>query len=624
MKKEIKTNLLFNIKDNNSFDVDSDNNENLNGFAILPTSNFIFIFDFLLIIANLYTFIFLPLTIAHNEDIRNKESIIKEIIHYLIDLIYLSDFILTFFRGYYNIEMNITRNNKIIILNYLKNDFTSDLLEAIPIFSLIRIFMKSKNNIYSYNLEKIIKFFTIALFIKPFKIFKIIRKRHNRALEDFYSYLSESYYLEELSKFLIYFIIFFLFIHLLICLHIYLAFQSYPNWIIHTNVINDSFFAKYITSLYFMITTMTTVRYGDIVCVSYIERIYHIILLVIGTLLYTFLVSKIGNYLRDESHEQSKLNKDLNILENIRISNPTMPFKLYTKIKNHLLSIFKKRKKIGINLLINGIPDAIKNDLLLKIYSNVINEFTFFKNVKNSNFIIQILTSFIPILSKKEEIIILEGEYIQNIVFVKNGRLSMEIAIDLNNPIISIKNYLENNFIGISRQDQLQKYNLTTVSNNILNMKKDSYNDLKTRIDNIISNNQLNSINNHSIYHKNGISIDLGRMDFERHEIKERKNKNFQIIKIIDIRKNEHYGDVHIILEQSSPFTLKTKSRIAELLLLPKLVAIDISKNFPNIWKRLEKKSYHNLVSIKKLTFKTLKKYYNTNINHKNHKESHY
>ena len=79
----------FNIYNSNTFDNDSDNDEHLKGFAILPTSNYIFIFDLLLTIANLYTFIFFPLNIAHNKDIRNKESIIKEIIHYLIDLIYM-------------------------------------------------------------------------------------------------------------------------------------------------------------------------------------------------------------------------------------------------------------------------------------------------------------------------------------------------------------------------------------------------------------------------------------------------------------------------------------------------------------------------------------------------------
>ena len=41
------------------------------------------------------------------------------------------------------------------------------------------------------------------------------------------------------------------------------------------------------------------------------------------------------------------------------------------------------------------------------------------------------LTSFIPIVTKKEEIIILEGDIIHNIVFVKDGRLQLELSIDL-------------------------------------------------------------------------------------------------------------------------------------------------------------------------------------------------
>ena len=79
--------------------------------------------------------------------------------------------------------------------------------------------------------------------------------------------------------------------------------------------------------------------------------------------IYTFLISKIGNYLRDESREHIKLSNDLNILENIRVSYPSMPFKLYFKIKSHLLNIYNKRKKTGISMLINGIPDTIKIDL---------------------------------------------------------------------------------------------------------------------------------------------------------------------------------------------------------------------------------------------------------------------
>ena len=592
-------------------DDESDENKNIYGFSFDPNSNFILIFDIMLIVSNLYSFIFFPLHAAQNKALSDHDSILHEILCYSIDFIFFLDFIITLFRGYYNFEVNIIRNNKKIIIHYLKTFFLIDLIQSIPLYTIIRIFKNPSRKIYLTNTDPESLLFVLILFIKPFKIFKIIRKKQNKALEDLYLFLSESYYLEELVQFLMYFLIFFLFIHLFICLHIYFSLQNYPNWITKMDIINESFIDKYVASLYFMITTMTTVGYGDIVCVSFIERIYHIILLFIGTLLYTFLVSKIGNYLRDESHEQIKLSKDLNILESIRISYPTMPFKLYNKIKNHLLSIFKKRKKTGISLLINGVPDAIKNDLLFKIYSKVINGFIIFKEVKNSNFALQMLTSFIPVVSKKEEIIILEGEIIRNIVFVKDGRLSMEISIDLNDAYKSIIQNIENNFIGISKQEELTNYNILQRNNSGINDTEKSYNNLKEELDNFLIDNQKSN-NNCSHADNNGISVDLGRLDFSRNEISETINENIQTIKIIDVRKNEYYGDVHMFLDQPSPFTLKAKTRIAELLLLRKYDALSISKNFPNIWRRIQNKSYHNLVSIKKLTYRTLKQYYNT------------
>ena len=273
-------------------DDESDVNKNNTGLSFDPNSNFILIFDILLIISNLYSFIFFPLNTARNIELTKHNSIVNEIIYYSIDFIFLSDFIITIFRGYYNFEVQIIRNNKKIIIHYFKTFFFIDLIQSLPLYTLLRIFKNSNRKIYLNNTDPESLVYVLVLFIKPFKIFKIIRKKQNKALEDFYSFLSErSYYLEELVKFLMYFLIFFLFIHLFICLHIYFAFQNYPNWIIKMDIINGTFVDKYVASLYFMITTMTTVGYGDIVCVSFIERIYHIILLFIGTLLYTFLVS---------------------------------------------------------------------------------------------------------------------------------------------------------------------------------------------------------------------------------------------------------------------------------------------------------------------------------------------
>jgi hypothetical protein len=67
-----------------------------------------------------------------------------------------------------------------------------------------------------------------------------------------------------------------------------------------------------------------------------------------------------------------------------------------------------------------------------------------------------------------------------------------------------------------------------------------------------------------------------------------------------------------MFLQKPSPFTLTVKSRLAEIFLLRKHDVMIISESFPNIWKRINQNSYHNLVSIKELIHNILTRYYNT------------
>ena len=590
---------------------ENENYSKSKGFAFHPNSAFVYIFDAIIIFANLYSFIFLPLRFAKNEDIRGSDTLFDVIVIYLIDIIFISDLIISMFRGYYNDEMEIIKNNKKILIHYLEQDFFMDLFEALPINVIIKLGEFKENNVYlGYSDTKLI-FLKLLIFIKPFKTFKIFNRSKNKILGILYDHLSKNFFLENIVTFMSYVFIFFLFNHLFICLHIFFALQSFPNWITHINAVNENFMTKYITSFYFLMTTMTTVGYGDIVCISLIERIFHIILLAIGTILYTFLVSKISYYLRDQSHELIKLNRDLSILENIRISNPNMPFKLYYKIKNHLLNISKKRKKNGISLLISDIPETLKNNILFTVYSKEIDHFSMFKDVKNSSFVLQVLSCFIPIVSKKEEILILEGEYIENVIFVKDGRLVMEIVIDLNEPYKSIQKYLDINFNGISREEEeISNNEAINRVNTLLKLKDDNFNELKEKLCNIIIDKQKTVFNNNLSDFNNGISVDIGRMDFSKEHLD--NSEDYEILKVFDVRKNEHFGDVHMFLQKPSPITLRTKTRIADLLLLRKTDAKMISQNYSNIWRNIYNKSYHNLVSIKQLTFRILKRYYNT------------
>ena len=82
-------------------------------------------------------------------------------------------------------------------------------------------------------------------------------------------------------------------------------------------------------------------------------------------------------------------------------------------------------------------------------------------------------------------------------------------------------------------------------------------------------------------------------------------------MKILDIRKNEHFGDVFMLLHKKSPFWLRVKSMKADLLLLKKLDAINLSANYQDIWETIIKKPLANSKMINRLTLKVLTNYCN-------------
>ena len=98
-----------------SFDDDeSEKDDDFHGNIISPKSNIIFFFDFFMVLSSIYCLIYLPLRIAKFDCFCNKENNINSFLLYLIDLLYICDFCISFFRGYYNLQYRLIRNNSFI------------------------------------------------------------------------------------------------------------------------------------------------------------------------------------------------------------------------------------------------------------------------------------------------------------------------------------------------------------------------------------------------------------------------------------------------------------------------------------------------------------------------------
>jgi len=170
------------------------------------------------------------------------------------------------------------------------------------------------------------------------------------------------------------------------------------------------------------------------------------------------------------------------------------------------------------------------------MYKSFINGFLFFKGIENREFIVQVISKLQPVLGIKGDVLIQEGEFIEDIIFVKNGILSLEVWIDLDFPEDSIEDYLiEYGFFNDSEIKKLKKQvNNKERSVFLPSSLGDNYNS-------VIGNPNINKY----YFYK------------EERTILEAHKKN--IIKVLDIRKNEHFGDVYMFLNKKSPLFVRVK-----------------------------------------------------------------
>ena len=593
---------------------ESDKEKEQGNYGLNPRSIFMDIYDIFLFLSSEFCILYIPYRLAKTKmRINTDEYFILTMIN-LSEFIYIIDLIFGFFRWFYDNEFKLVSDIYTITINYLSGNFIIDLIMAIPFYTILKLNENEKYGYYiGYNEEHFL--LKILVCLKAFKIFKINKIKNNRVTYFFNKKLARNYYCERLYQ-VINFIIFILSIfNLIICYHIYMAELSYPNWIVSYDLQDKTFIEIYITSFYFIIATMTSVGYGDIVCKSSEERYFQIILLSIGLVAYSWIISAVGDYVKNKSRAMDNFNRDMTKLEEIRITYPNMPFKLYNKIQQHIQRMLTQNKKYEYNILINSLPSNLQNLILFQIHKNEIERFTFFKECDNSDFILKVLTHFIPVFSKKNIVLVGEGEFYENIFFIKDGKLALEAIIDLDNIEMSIEKYLKYRFDEIEQiQDFLDddngNSNIKSSIRDDININKIFGKRGKVRTKKLIGmiSKQFENIEDTPSFDDTNIDQEIGKCDFHT-ELEDVYKGNIEYIHILDLLKNEYFGEILMFLNIQNPLSLKVKSKRVELYILRKKDSFNIRREYQNIWKRIHKKSIHNIKSLKSVTLNVINRY---------------
>ena len=358
---------------------ESDEEGEPDSYLINPETTTFFIYDTIIAIASIYSLFIISYQITEECFCPQDKNKFKTFIDFLLDILFIFDLVIHFFAETYTETDKLIQNRNKIINIYLRGWFFFDFLTAIPINIIYYYYCKSYHNqiCHTYERNSIANTLVLLKFLKAIKIFKMPASKKNQFITLLTEYASDES--SEKVNLTIELLLVIFGLHILSCIHIFIGKHTYPGWIYANNFQDYSISNLYMISIYYLITTMTTVGYGDIASDSFVEIIFRIILLAVGIICYSWLISSISNGINKQSYASINFSNECNILENIKREHRDLPYKIYRDIKQHLEYKNFHQQIYDKNLLINNLPYSLKNNLIFAMYKLEIEKFIFFK-----------------------------------------------------------------------------------------------------------------------------------------------------------------------------------------------------------------------------------------------------
>lgn len=523
-------------------------------YIIHPESTFLrvyfTIFFVFLILSNIGT----PLIVAFNIEIYYSFFILD----FLLDFLLISFIFINFIIGFFDLQDNYVTNAKIIANRYLKRYFILDFILAIPVNSIFNIIelntvynlpyhfndqlspnidtstQRFFTNYFSRNNSNHVYFNSLRL-IRGIMILRIINLDCFNIMDYLIYTIKKIKQLETFIVSLIFIIKILIFFHISSCIWIHFHYlRPQKNWIIEARLNDYDFIDLYISSIYFNMATILTVGYGDIIPSNIVERVYCSIVMLLGILIYTYIISSLSNYVYISEESSKELNDKIELVNDLRVKYNLNELYI-NQIKGFLNNTYTKNFKFKYEFLISNLPLSLKKEIFIPVYKAEVSKYSIFKALnyeKDIDVLLMILSSLKNAMMWKRETPIIQNNMVDEIVFVKSGKFSLFRVVDLD--LISKKK------IGVSFEDYKILLYLAGNSdkNNLMRLKSNrSFKSRNSRISGVsgingISNGLINKdIKSSNIISNSGIVSSLSNKKNLKTNIQKNFIKNFRLDK---------------------------------------------------------------------------------------------
>lgn len=414
-------------------------------YLIHPESNYKRAWNLVCIVLLVYTAYIMPYRLAFQETVYWDGWSAFEL---CIDFLFFIDILINLFSSYPLSDGKYETRQSKIVMSYLKSWLLFDLFACLP-FSLIEYYegsSGSSNSASSYNdVLRLVRLPRLYRILRVSRVFKMIKSYKSGALfekiEDALGFTAPK------AKFLVFVITISTCVHVMACFWYFaskLQGFSPDTWVVKFGIMNKSDETKYLCAVYWAVTTLSTIGYGDITPQNDLERMLAIIWMIFGVGFFSYTVGSLSSLISQIDSRESILTQRLYMITEFAAETG-----INTELKTSLKNAIKYNSyKTGMSWadkmhLFEELPKNLRFKVALSMYHGAAQSICFFQD-KDPSFAVYLMPFLKPHQINGEEVIYREGQYADEMFFLLKGRVNLVYG-SVN---IVYKSYLKGSYFG--------------------------------------------------------------------------------------------------------------------------------------------------------------------------------
>ena len=217
------------------------------------------------------------------------------------------------------------------------------------------------------------------------------------------------------------------------------------RWIDAERLVDAPFHFQYITSVYWALTTLGTVGYGDVTASSDIERLFTIMCMFLGAMIYATIFGTLTTVIQNLDRSANKYKDRVSTIKDFVTSNRLPPF-IGQRLRAYLDASWNMRKRMAMSEVLNGVPELVSAEIMMFMFSDLIRKVPIFA-MADRRFLEKVVRKFRAQVYLEGDILIREGDIGKELFFILSGHCdiikfeaSEELTLSVATPDMIVRN----------------------------------------------------------------------------------------------------------------------------------------------------------------------------------------